>query len=202
MKCAINTTDELDNQTTLDAFNSVPLTIKTTDAYTTIIFQYNMSKCGIGSMNNLGIGYNCTFHVVTVDRTNSAFDYTFTMNKRAYSAFLREGHLAKDMIYKNEYLYYQFGLSSLEGVISITVFVTVIEGDIFLLSSTEDMYPTLETNSTNLKFSSSNTLFYARDQIASKIYISVYSLEFSEFTIGVTISRVGSSTNSTSNNDT
>ena len=140
--------------------------------------------------------------MIVADTSNSTIDYNIIMNRRMSSGFLQEGHLTKDMIYKNKYLYYQFGLSSLEGVISITVFVTVIEGDIFLLSSTEDMYPTLETNSTNLKFSSSNTLFYARDQIASKIYVSVYGLEFSEFTIGVTISRVGSSTNSTSNNDT
>ena len=140
--------------------------------------------------------------MIVADTSNSTIDYNIIMNRRISLVFLQEGHLAKDMIYKNEYLYYQFGLSSLEGVISITVFVTVIEGDIFLLSSTEDMYPTLETNSTNLKFSSSNTLFYARDQIASKIYVSVYGLEFSEFTIGVTISRVDSSTNSSSNNDT
>lgn len=108
-------------------------------------------------------GYYCLFQIVGLDETKDTIDYTITYNKRDFSALLRQGQLSKDIIYKDEYLYYKLGLSSLQGVDSITVFTTVIEGDILLISSTKQLYPTLDTNTTLLKYSSTNDLFYSRD---------------------------------------
>jgi hypothetical protein len=58
-----------------------------------------------------------------------------SVSKRRFASLLREGQLSKDLLFKDEYLYYKLGLSSLDDIVSITVFVTVIEGDIYLLAS-------------------------------------------------------------------
>jgi len=86
-----------------------------------------------------------------------------SLNKRKYAGIIREGSTIKDLLFKDEYLYFKLGLSTLEEVVSITVFVTVIEGGVYLFGSTKEQYPTFDTDIHLIKSSSANTLVYLRD---------------------------------------
>jgi hypothetical protein len=56
------------------------------------------------------------------------------------------------------------------------IFATVLEGDIFLIASTSELYPTLNSNINSLKYGSSNDIFFSRDEIGKNIYIAVYGV--------------------------
>lgn len=130
-------------------------------------------------------------------------EFTMSVSKRRFASLLREGQLSKDLLFKDEYLYYKLGLSTLEDIVSITVFVTVIEGDIYLLASAEEEFPDFDTNQTLLKFSTSNSITYTKSELTNKnLYFSVYGIEFSEFTIGVSITRQEAAASNTTANST
>ena len=68
----------------------------------------------------------------------------------------------KDAIFEKETLYYRYGLSSLENIKEVMFYVTVIEGNIFLVGSTDDPFPSLDSNGT-IKSSSSGRITFKKE---------------------------------------
>lgn len=101
------------------------------------------------------------------------------LNKRVYASALREGELSRNIVFMDEYLYFKFSLTSIEDVLSITFYLTVLEGDLYLVSSITDQFPSLESNAADLLFSTGNSLTYQRNQLSHTIYLAVYGLQLS-----------------------
>jgi hypothetical protein len=199
--CTLNDSSVLNNSALHKTFEEIDLTIKKSDVYYYLVFQVNGSDC---TRLNSTAAYYCSFHVAAIASASAnVSDYTVTLNKRRYASTLREGELSRDLVFKDEYLYFRFLLSSLEDVLSITLYATVLEGDLYLLGSGKDEYPTMDSKADDLLFSVGNHLTFEKDQLAKAIYISVYGIELSEFTLGVKVTRKAhNATNSSADNGT
>ena len=53
--------------------------------------------------------------------------------------------------------------------------MTVTEGDVMILASTDDPFPSLNSNGT-LKTSQSNRLAFKKDELSSIIFVSIFGL--------------------------
>lgn len=106
--------------------------------------------------------YYCAFHAIAANFNETMMEYTWSVVRRDYSTLMKEGQLIRDAIFKDESLYYRFGLSSLDGVIEVTFFITVIEGDVALLGSTEDPYPSFNSQA-SIKSSARNRITFTKD---------------------------------------
>lgn len=87
------------------------------------MFQVNTSEC---TPVNSTLANYCSFHIAAIEDANLTTHYTVTLNKRQYHSTLREGQLARDLVFKNEYLFYRFVIGSLDNVESITFYSTII----------------------------------------------------------------------------
>jgi hypothetical protein len=101
-------------------------------------FQYDAQKCSKLNVSANNFKYYCSFHIVALETINKTSDYTITLNKRLYTNTLLEGTLSRDFIYEGEYLYFRFIVGSLDDIVGVTFFSTLIEGDIYLMVSTTD----------------------------------------------------------------
>ena len=90
----------------------------------------------------------------------------------------------------------------MEGVASITVYATVLEGDIYLYGSGSDPFPDFSDNLTQLVFNSANRLTFTPDDFegSNSIYIAVYAYDLSSYTLGVVVKRKATQSNQTSDN--
>ena len=48
------------------------------------------------------------------------------LNKRVYASALREGELSRNIVFMDEYLYFKFSLTSIDDILSITFYLTVL----------------------------------------------------------------------------
>lgn len=186
LDCVINSVSELQDSAVLGTFQEIELTLKKSEIYYYLVFQVNASQC---SAVNSSLANYCSFHVAAIEDANLSSHYTLTLSKRQYHSTLREGQLARDIVLKQEYLFYRFVLGSLDNVDSITFYSTIIEGDLYLIASTVEQFPTLESEGKNLFFSVGNFLTFQKNELANTIYITVYGIQLSEFSLGVKVVR-------------
>jgi hypothetical protein len=125
---------------------------------------------------------------VAANDKESPLEYTWSVSKRAYSSLLKEGQLVRDSLIQGEHLYYRFGLTALEGVTEVTFFLTLLEGDVYLLSSNEDPYPNFYSKGV-LKSSGNNRIVFTKEELGHNFYLAVSGSQFSEYTLGVAVSR-------------
>jgi hypothetical protein len=171
--------------------------MKKSDSYYYISFQYDTQQCSHLNVTSNDTRYYCSFHIAAIENDNISADYTITLNKRRYTTTLMEGALTRDYIYKDEYLYFRFIIGSLDEVVSVTFFTTVIEGDIYLLGSIIDEFPTMESD--GISFSVGSYLTFSKNKLAKTIYVSAYGIELSEFTLGVKVTRRPANTTNNTN---
>ena len=99
--CTINRTTELKNKQLLKDFQDINVVVKKADSYYQIIFQYDFSKCKkYDSPTSTIITYFCAFHALGAAEIVPILDYTWKIQKRAYSARLTEGELVKQAIFE------------------------------------------------------------------------------------------------------
>ena len=181
----------------LSSFQEIEVTLKKSDIYYYLVFQVDASQC---AAVNASQAHYCSFHVAAIEDANASSHYTLTLSKRMYHSTLREGQLARDIVLKGEYLFYRFLLGSLDNVESITFYSTIVEGDLYLIASTVEQLPTLESEGKNLFFSVGNFLTFQKNELAKAIYITVYGIQLSEFSLGVKVVRASNqSGNGTAN---
>lgn len=112
--------------------------MKNSDYYYYMSFQYDAQKCAQLNISANNTKYYCSFHIAALETLNKTSDYTISLNKRLYTNTLLEGTLSRDYIYEDEYLYFRFIVGSLEDIVSVTFFYTLIEGDVYLMVSKKD----------------------------------------------------------------
>jgi hypothetical protein len=176
LSCVLSSNSSLSNQTVIDSFQDITITMKKSDNYYYMSFQYDATNC---TYFNTSAKYYCAFQIVAIEGQNATSDYTITLNKRLYTSTLMEGQLTRDFIFKEEYLYFRFIIGSLDEVVSVTFYSTTIEGDIYLMGSIKDEFPTMDSNNDDIFFSVGNYLTFYKDQLAKTIYVSVYGIELS-----------------------
>lgn len=132
--------------------------MKSSEDYYYMSFQYDVKKCSKLNITSSDFKYYCSFHVIALEAVNKSADYTITLNKRLYTNTLLEGTLSRDFIYEDEYLYFRFIVGNLDEVVTVTFFTTLIEGDIYLMVSMKDEFPSMETKSSDLFFSVGNSI--------------------------------------------
>jgi hypothetical protein len=96
-------------------------------------------------------------------------------------------------------LFYRFSLSSLDDVEEVAFFITIIEGDAYLLGSTTDPYPNF-SGGDSVKTSGNNRIIFGNKELANTFFISVFGLEYTAYSIGVVVKRKATFDNQTSTN--
>ena len=151
-----------------------------------MIFDYNLSLCTHFEVNQNLSGYYCFFHIVVAGNVQ----YTVSLTKRKYSSLLKEGQVVREIIFKDQYIFYRFALSSLDDIEEVAVYITLIEGEAELLASTFDKYPDFYSKDPKMKASNSKRIIFKKEELAKNIYVSVLGIELSQYTIGVVVKRL------------
>lgn len=123
MNCIINRIDEITDQAIYNSFQEIPVTIQQSQKDYHLAFQVKGSDCQLIKQHN---AYYCYFHILALEDKNNTSEFTLALNKRVYASSLREGELSRNMVFMDEYLYFKFSLTSIEDILSITFYLTVL----------------------------------------------------------------------------
>ena len=104
---------------------------------------------------------------------------------------LKEGFPVRDRTFVGNYRYYSFSLASKEDIEQIDFFLTIMTGDVILIWSKTEKYPTYEDIDKQKAFTNeTDSIILDKENIYEGIYyLSVYAFEVSEYTIGLAIER-------------
>ena len=149
--------------------------------------------CEASGETNLTKKYTCKFHVlITNDNPQSEnMSVQFTINKDTIKQWLREGHMEKGTVMQGTWNYYAFQLPSIENLVRLEFYATVIQGDVTLLLSQKKAYPSFDDTTdddSDIQYSIWNSVILSQEDIkAGFYYIGVYGNSMTDYSIGVAI---------------
>lgn len=102
--------------------------------------------------------------------------------------------MEKGTVMQGSWNYYAFSLPSVENIIKIEFYATVIQGDVTLLLSQKKAYPSFEDYSdadNDIQYSIWNSIILSNEDIKEGFYyIGIYGNSMTDYSLGVAIERL------------